>query len=212
MAFSLKREIPKFNIELDKEILKMIMQVKNEQRMIDCNIRVANREKQLQTVQNELVHCGPEPSQPRVNHDVEADAEFLREGGDIDELEGSGQIRRHDSLVRREKALKLALARDIEERRQLEMELIKEGSERIRPIAEKFELETIGAIESLVEIVKRNALFYQTLTRNGLRAGYRPAGMDLPQWLNRLIFGDNNFQSAEFFIDLRKKMWKFPKD
>ncbi|NQV31611.1 MAG: hypothetical protein HQ515_02905 [Phycisphaeraceae bacterium] len=207
--FSLKRETPKFKIDLDPELLKMIMKVKNEQRMIDCCICVANREKQLQTVQNERVLCGPEPSQPRVQHDVEADADYIRRGGDIDELEGSGQIRRHDTSVRQEKALERALAQDIEERRVTERELITEGCERIRPIAEKFELETIEAIETLVEIVKRNAAFYETLTKNGLRTGYRPAGMDVPQWLHRLIFGDNNFQSAEFFIDLRRKMWKF---
>ena len=207
---SLKREAQKFQ-NLPPELMGKIRPIKNHSEMVGMNEQIAELESQLGKLNHEFQYVSAPPESPRPRHCVDADAAQILSGVPVEQLDGGTIDSRRATLKRQLDATRAAIEIKKDQRRNLDGQLIKTACHELWPEAESIMAATLDAMERLTECLKTSAKFYQTLSTHGVKEGFRPSGWTITAFEQRLLFGDNNYPSLQFFIDGRKKVWHLDK-
>jgi len=184
----------------------------------DCNddprvVRAYELQEKLKREKRETVgllanlqEYAPEPA---YRSDSQADAEKLLSGGDLESLTGPSAATQRSLLIRRLRALEVAIPAAEVRTQQACVEVVRQSCQRIRPVAEKFEKETLRCFEQLLCALKKQAKFYSLLGRKGFSRQSRPHHWQLTNFEQICVFGGLGFSCLDFYIEDRKKHWKF---
>ena len=133
-------------------------------------------------------------------HDADGDAEHLLQGGGIATLAAESPDSMKATMNRQIDAFKRAVSIATERRGRLEAELIRDGCEDLKDVAQLIQLETLEAFEDLQESLQKTEAFYKLLSRRGLKEGSRCSGWSMSQFEIGLLQGGRGYPSIAHYI------------
>ncbi len=210
--FDTKKAVNEFE-DLPSAVLEGIPDINADGRIkaaVDLLERLKRQKNEIVGKLATISESGPE-ARPRA--DVAADAKLLLAGEALESL-GSGESTPTERSVlrRRLEALTTAIPQAEIRKQEVVQQVIREGLEQVRAVAESFERETLRRFEELLQALRRKAKFYEALVHNGLYRGVRPGHWDLPPIEQVLLFGGARFQCLEFYLAERRKFWGLDTD
>lgn len=194
---SLKTEVDELK-GLDPEILDSISPIREHRRMVAATSHIEMLVSQLREVEEKLSHVHDKA------HDADGDAEHLLQGGGIATLAAESPDSMKATLNRQIDAFKRAVSIATERRGRLEAELIRDGCEDLKDVAQLIQLETLEAFEDLQESLQKTEAFYKLLSRRGLKEGSRCSGWSMSQFEIGLLQGGRGYPSIAHYIKQRK--------